>query len=497
MKLMKKLLTILFAFMMVLATTSMVSAAETTGKITINGVKGQTYKIYKIFDLESYDATNEHYSYKVVDAWNSFFTTGGDGASYIEVDENGYVVKWKEADTGEKKAEFAKKALAYANTTTSGVSATQEKTQDATSTSVEFAGLELGYYLVDSSVGTLCYLDTTKTEVTINEKNNAPSIEKKIKLSDTSYADTNTANIGDTIEFKTTITAQLGAQNYKLIDTMDAGLKFDSTSVKVSKNGTVVTNTTTDKYYELKTTGLSVTGATFEIDFTETFCNNLKKDDKIEVTYSAELLETAKTGATGNTNKTKLTYGDNNKNSTDEKTTTTKTFEVPVFKYEEPTTGTMNALAGAKFKLSKNQNPSSTDYYSLVSVTGETRTYRIAKTGEADVGPITTETSTETLTGGGNYNFKFKGLAAGEYWLIETEAPSGYNKCKPVKITITEDGNITVNSDATTQTVVGIENKTSKLLPSTGGVGTTMMYIVGAVLLIGSGVVLITKKNVK
>ena len=54
-----------------------------------------------------------------------------------------------------------------------------------------------------------------------------------------------------------------------------------------------------------------------------------------------------------------------------------------------------------------------------------------------------------------------------------------------------------MNSDTTVQTVVGIENKTSKLLPSTGGVGTTIMYIVGAVLLIGSGVVLITKKNVK
>mgnify|MGYP002680508691 FL=1 len=99
-----------------------------------------------------------------------------------------------------------------------------------------------------------------------------------------------------------------------------------------------------------------------------------------------------------------------------------------------------------------------------------------------------------------------KGLAAGKYYLTEIEAPKGYNKLnKDIEIEIDSSGNIGykergsigAGSSAQFDGFIKIENRTGTVLPSTGGVGTTMMYIVGAVLLIGSGVILITKKNVK
>ncbi len=143
---------------------------------------------------------------------------------------------WK---TGADAAKFAKEALAYAKDTTNNITVTSNAT--ATTTTVEFTGLDSGYYLVDSSVGTLCFLNTmTSSEVKIDEKNVAPTVDKKVqedsKIDETDkYGESNTADIGQTVNFKTTITAQAGAQNYVLHDKMDAGLTFDGTVVKVQK----------------------------------------------------------------------------------------------------------------------------------------------------------------------------------------------------------------------------------------------------------------------
>ena len=94
--------------------------------------------------------------------------------------------------------------------------------------------------------------------------------------------------------------------------------------------------------------------------------------------------------------------------------------------------------------------------------------------------------------------FKISGLDADTYYLKEVTAPKGYNKLSaPVKITIGENGTITVDDKAIAGTNVEVENKSGSLLPSTGGMGTTLFYIFGAILVIGSGVVLITKKRMK
>ena len=500
MKLLKKIAAIMLSIMMVLGMASVVSADGTTtsgtsatkGKITIdNAISGQTYKIYQILELESFSgkpssgANTGNYAYKVVSEWRDFITTG-EGNAYLE-STDGYV-KWKGTTDDARVAEFAKKALAYA--TSKNLTAT--KTADkVTSTTVEFTDLALGYYLVDSSAGALCSLNTTDTDVTIQEKNDVPSVEKKVQEDSTSaWGDSNTADIGQTVNFKTTITAQSGAQNYVLHDKMDAGLTFDINSVKVNlkKKDATAENVVEASNYEVKTNGLESTDpCTFHVEFKKTFCDTLAADDQIIVIYSATLNENAVIAGEGNKNTTKLTYGDSSE--TTSSTTTTKTFELPVFKY----TGNDTPLENAKFELKRKDETTAIALIKKTPVTGTAYTgdtYRVAKNGE-------TGTVTEiTTTASGK--FTIQGLDADTYYLTETQQPAGYNKLKdPVKVVVKKDGTITVGESTTTVDEVKVENNTGSILPSTGGSGTTLIYILGAVLVLGSSVVLITKKRMR
>ena len=147
------------------------------------------------------------------------------------------------------------------------------------------------------------------------------------------------------------------------------------------------------------------------------------------------------------------------------------------------------ALAGATFTLSKNTD--GTQPISLVKTSGENAardTYRVAKNGETD-----TVTEITTTASG---KFTIQGLDAATYHLTEKKQPDGYNKLSaPITVVIDENGNITVGTNNVDE--VKVENKTGSLLPSTGGSGTTMIYILGAILVLGSSVVLITKKRMR
>ena len=299
------------------------------------------------------------------------------------------------------------------------------------------------------------------------------------------YESANNASIGDTVYFQTTITAQPGAQNYVLHDKMTKGLTLKNDSIVVKKGESPVA--TSD--YTLKTSGF-IDGCTFEIVFVQTFCDGLQKDEKITVTYSATLNANAVIGndANTNTNKTLLSYGDSQK--TTEVTTNTKTFKMDVFKYTENRNDKTkkDGLADAVFTLKKVGKTNTINFVKETPDEINGDIYRVAKTGET--GTVTTITSPDSG------KFTIKGLSAGTYKLEETKQPAGYNKLSgPVTVVIDMDGKVTVGGTEVTQ--VDVENKTGTVLPSTGGMGTTMIYLIGGVLVLGSGVVLVTKRRVK
>lgn len=491
MKLIKKIAAIMFAFMMVVSMSCNVKADEGTtattekGEITIDkAIDGQTYTIYKLLDLESYDEPNNHYSYRPSTEWKNFFETT-EAKNYITVDENGYANWVKGAD----QAEFAQKALAYA--TTNGIG--NKGTAKASNNTVTFKNLDLGYYLVDSSVGALCLLDTTNPTATIQEKNGVPSVKKTITDGGVLATDykSNSVNIGDTVTFQTIIDVKKGAQGYVLHDTLSTGLKLISKINDHTDSPIMAVASGTDEsgkeFYDDLTKDSHYTITYDDHSFTVTILDSYLKtyetvDYHIAISYKAILTDAAVVGGAGNTNKTYLKYGVSSESAPS--TTTTYTFGIPVFKY----TGTNTALAGAKFKLytdaqCKDEN--------VVNVKMNGTDYIVGTSDESK----NVMTSPET-TG----KFNINGLKAGIYYLKEIEAPKGYNLlANAIKVEITNDGKVQVEKNGALTDVpqVDVENKTGTVLPSTGGAGTTMIYLIGGVLVLGSGVVLATKRRVK
>lgn len=510
MKLIKKIAAIMFAFMMVVSMGCNVKAVEgtspaTKGTITITNAKvGETYKLYKILSLESYSyKENEkdkgNYAYTLTsDGWYNFIKGSDVLNKYFEFDSTEKYLTWKGTPDEARVKEFAQLALKFARNEENNVQPVQT-VQTATSDTVIYSGLDLGYYLVDSSMGTLCALTTTNPTVEIEEKNTAPTVEKKVGNSaENVNSENNTASIGDTVYFKTTITAQPGAQNYVLHDKMDAGLTFNESSVKaiLNKNEPKENKELTATDYSVVTSDLEDSGpkCTFHIEFTPKLCESLKADDTITVTYSAVLNEKAEIGNVDkNKNETWLKYGDSQ--NTQHKTTTTKTFEMNVFKFykDKKNSDKETGLAGATFKLTKDsQDAENIGFVKTFNKIATNDVYRVAKRGET--GTVATITSPKSG------KFTIQGLGAGTYYLTETKQPDGYNKLSgPVTVVIDKDGQVKVkNGDAYDEvTQVKVENKSGTVLPSTGGAGTTMIYLVGAVLVLGSGVVLATKRRVK
>lgn len=501
MKLIKKIAAIMFAFMMVVSMSCNVKAVggtspATKGTITITNAKvGETYKLYKILSLESYsytgnDKDNGNYAYTLTGDtnWDNFIKN--QATDYFKFDDTNKYLTWEGATDDARVKEFAQLALKYARTESNNVQPLK-KVEKTNSSTVKFDNLDLGYYLVDSSVGSLCVLNTTNPDLTIAEKNGAPSVEKGVSNTQNgTYATSNNASIGDTVYFKTTITAQPGAQNYVLHDKMTEGLTFDQNSVKVSlhKKATNADETLGTDAYNVETTNLEDTDpkCTFHINFTQPLCDRLGADDTITVTYSATLNDKAVIGnnENTNTNKTLLSYGDSQK--TTEVTTNTKSFEMKVFKYTENKTdkNKKDGLADAVFTLKKDGETNTINFVREKKDETNGDVYRVANTGDAN---ITTNKSGK---------FTIKGLSAGTYKLEETKQPAGYNKLKnPVTVVIDNDGNVTV--DGANADPVKVENKTGTVLPSTGGAGTTMIYLIGGALVLGSGVVLVTKRRVK
>ena len=468
----KQLVSVLLALVMALALSVTAFAIngvnDNTGSITIeDAVEGHTYDVYQVFVLESYNTDKNAYAYKANAAWKPWLETQ---TQYVTFDDQDYVTWVKDADA----AAFAKDALAYAKAT--GITRVAAKTAD--SATVQFTGLNLGYYPLDTTLGTLCSLDTTVKDVVLQEKNEPPAVKKEVQEdSDGSWGDENTAEIGQTVNFRSTISAKPGAQGYVLHDTMSEGLTLNKDSIEAT--GLNKGQDADSGDYHVVTTGLS-DGCTFEVVFHQSYLDTITQNKDIVVTYSAVVNEKAQVSPGANPNSTTLKYGEDSKFETVPSETQNYTFKVQVVKTDEDN----KILDGAQFKLYDARTGG--NEIAVIDLRGGL--YRLAKDGETGADYLTTSNGTMVI----------QGLDANtNYYLEETKAPNGYNKLgERVKIAVKEANLEASVSNGTWQSGgVHIINKTGDVLPSTGGIGTTLFYVGGGALVVAAAIVLVLKKR--
>ena len=487
MKHMKRFVALFAALALVLAMAAPAFADEgagaaTTekGKITINNaVSGVTYKFYRIMEIESHTSDSPYTGvvYKANTEWKTFLNDS-QWKTYFKVNADDTVtVLSKEADNGA----FAKKFAEEAAGAVSGK--TVDYSVKATGSKVE-QEVDLGYYLVVPEGWTgvspvVCSLGTTNPNVTINEKNGKPTIDKKVKEG-SDFGETNDAAIGDYVEFQLTINVVDGTpENYVAHDTMSAGLTFvneGAHSLSITRND----GTLESSNYQVVTEGMT-DKCTFEVKFND---GVLRTNDKVVITYWAKINEKAVVGNAGNTNSAILKYGTNGEATCNP--TTTYVWSFDVHKY----TGENTALAGAKFKV-WNSDKSKTAYFKYDATA---KVYKFA-------GWTAVEGAVYEFTTPDDGNIAFEGLDSGTYYLEEIEAPKGYNKLNDaIKFTIADEkasvkGQVSYDTDSTG--TIKVLNNAGTTLPTTGGIGTTVFYLIGGGLMVTAAVLLIAKKRME
>ena len=458
-------------------------------------------------------------------------------------------------------------AAAFADVVANYVTGDGHSTTDWTATTAgtlahyKITNLTGGYYFVKSAntastdVANTRYMLEVVGDATVAAKNGVPTVDKTVQNTNnntnTDFADTTTAQVGQTVNFKLTGTLPSNYDYYKSYeyifhDTLSKGLTLDENSiaVKAYKDGNInstdtnncvtLTKGSSDGNYSVLTgtdvsenSDTSKTNCTFEVKFTD-----LKKikglDSKsiIVVTYSATINGSATAGDKGNKNSVKLEYS-NNPNNTG--TGTTKPDEVSVFTFKLDITKvkkgeTDTKLAGAKFVLSTDKDlkidvtESDADLRvdvknDLIKVTGTTPNY-VINDGTEQTAKYIMETASDSTNLG---QLNIAGLNKGVYYLYETKAPDGYNRItEPIKIEITEatttksnDNTFSVTSlkfkindgneqnGTTTDGVIkaNVENTSGSTLPSTGGMGTKLFYTIGGILMAGAVIVLVVRKR--
>ena len=495
-KAMKKLMAALLAVAMVCAMAIPAWAADGSthsssedGKITIdNAVIGHTYKIYRILNLQ-YNDTAKSFRYEKNDKWGAFVE---EQTAYLAVDSKTGVVTWANSDNADNGTAIKALAVAAGQHVTDTPSLAADDSKEATSNTVIFDNLPLGWYLVVSDLTTdaICSIDTTAKEVTIKEKNGVPTVTKEVEYASGSWGQGNDGNVGDTVNFQTTIYVTDGnPTNYVLHDKMSNGLTFKEDSIAVKVNDTTPITNYTVKY-------TNTDKCTFEISFPN---GTLQTNDKVVVTYSATINSDAVVGTAGNENETWLKYGNNGE--TTHGKTKTYTWSFNIFKYFTDSNNDMRYLANVEFVLYRKNADDKAEYAKFDpnnKLTGWTE-------NESEAGKLTTN-ATSTVA--------VEGLDAGTYFLKEITTPGGFNGLtSDVEVKITSSCNILtgatyaveykmVNEEGFTGTdeqekVVPIENKRGTTLPGTGGIGTTIFYVVGGGLMAAAAILLITKKRME
>lgn len=538
MKRMKKMIAVLLAAVLVLGMNLNVFAEvkTTTGTLSIgHPIAGQKYSVYLMFDLEEYDDATGAYLYTANDElWERFVNEDETAKTYLEIYGDNHV-RIKSSDTekyipvvltDDNKADLAKAAIAWAETNKIQPTVTFPLKEGETDVYGK-TGLELGYYVVSSTAGSLCGLTTTDPSAEINEKNEQPTVTKQvledvnnngeIDTGDT-WGEKNDDEIGDTVYYKTTITAKKGAFNYVLHDRMDNGLTLNKTSIVVKENGQesplngyMVTGDkealnsyeTYDYYvlYDQASDASETEVCDFEVHFTEKYLKTIGNSKDIIVSYEAVLNENAAIYTNENRNGTYLEYGDDN--FTTESITKTYTYMIDVIK----TDINNKVLEGAQFQLYReDSNGANTikDKDNNVIKVGSPVKFISEGTGVYEITDDGTTGAIDTITAG---DIVIRGLDVGTYYLQETVAPKGYNKVDyPIKVEIVRDATTQLGNnnigyvnngvyDAETGGGYQVINQTGSLLPNTGGMGTTMIYVTGSILVVAAVVILVTKKR--
>lgn len=483
MKNLKKLSGILLAIAVLLAcTVSAFAASGNTGTITVdNPVSGHNYVAYKIFDatyVNDSDPLKITYTISTnpVSPWlsivNEYIASGEKGISLgDEVAVEGTSNRFKIVSfTGAfSPADFASFLKGRTNPETDTPEAGTPLNDYASFAKADT--LPLGYYFVNSATGTIANLTTTAPSVIIHDKD-----AKEFAKTDNGAKD---VKVGDKVDYTITDkipdTTGFTAYTYKITDSMTNGLKYNNDIV------ITIDENPFDKSdnYTQTTNGFELT-----IPF-ETLKANATKE--IKITYSATVTESA-VGVVSK-NHAVLTYSDDPANVLSTRTydaieQTVYSSKIVVDKYEKGSSTTK--LAGAEFVLRNSSN----QYYKYDSVTKKV-------TWEADIA----NASRYTTPASGEV--QFIGLADGTYYLVETAAPDGYNLLKdPFQIDVDGDGasndkNIEQKAEEPSLLTYNqpVENSTGTLLPSTGGIGTTIFYIVGGVLVAAAVVLLVAKKR--
>ena len=501
MKTLKRLSSILLAVFMVMAMAIPAFAQEVTvgattgGSITIsNAAKGETYKIYKLFDATVTGTKGGSIAYTgdIPTGLTAYFTK--DSADNISETAAA-------RDNGEM-SEGLKTAL---ETWAASESATETASAKSDGSTLYFKNLPYGYYVVTTTQGTSAItVDSTNPNAEIVDKNGTvPSdLSKTVNKDDVNFGDTVTY----TVTFKTSNydgngTAAKKIMSYTIEDTLPNFLSdVNVTSIIVDNDGKAAT--TED---QTSITNTQFTDKKIVLDWYDDSNSKFLYDNgaTVTLTYTAVVTDQAAIAGAGNTNTVTLKWQGEDGNDLTEngltKSETIYTYAIALKKVNDKG----EALSGAKFEL---------PFY--VKETADTNGAYIYAGTTAGTG------LTNQLTTPANGEITIKGVASGDYSITEVEAPNGYNKLTE-DVTVTaektsaittnttfyiKDGAVVANDTADSKTVTYINNnlaatailvinKSGAELPSTGGMGTTIFYIAGTVLVLGAGVILVTRRR--
>lgn len=504
MKRMKKIMALMLAAIMMMAMSVTAFATETTHSLTVNvkgkqDLKGQTINLYKLFDVtESKSGETTNYAYTVNNTYKATL------ASVLRIDadskdeEFAAEVTKLGADNSPGVQKFANDFTAKALNENLPATTTSNKIEES-NTAYTFSDLAAGYYLVYVTGGkeiqsSLVTVDATTS--TVNLKTEAPSITKT--------ADKATAEIGQVVTYTVTgaIPDTTGYDQYQYIihDELSKGLDFvnDATGTALGESATTVKvkvafgeGVTDASAAPITATLDTENNRKMSLDLSEWVRDNQtnNKGKEFTVTYYAKVNKDA---VVTNNNKASLEYGNNpgDKTTTTPSEAKTNTYPLDINKIKK---GSEEKLAGAKFSLYRTAQDAK-DKTNAIKVSGRNGSYVVdADSGKTEFESVATEV-------GNGYNLRLNGLAAGDYWLVETQAPEGFNKLTdPIKVTITKTGDaewtVQKNDEPETDKIIDVENSTGSLLPSTGGRGAIAFAVIAALLVFGVAVSFIRDKR--